>query len=924
PGGRDFRSLPAENATAIAAGLLFPEIFQDTAFELNTMNPVLQELYTNMLKYWIAEVDLDGYRLTAASHVTADFTAYLSTHLRFYASALGKENFFIVGEVNQATTPFGESYLGRVQGREGPRTLPKKVQGVLEELCQLPVAKRSGAGRYYSALPDQEPGLLSSCLARVVSAGVILADWPIRPSSALGACDMKRPAPRWNPRHGRRGTLLVMLMAVVPMAFVVPEWWRQGWPRQQMNSMAEAELLSQVAALLMLDSAPLEEMFRNFPAPEGWGGNYLEPDLSLYGVLKDEDAALFVEYDGYWRHEEKEGMEKDMKKNAALLTYAPAGSYVIRISHTTNRPLQGNVLWVKADTWTRGEEKSLSTVLMDIFVQLKTSGFVELVHPRVRSRLDSHTCSGSSKLSLEAQLLVHATVVVGSGNTTDEISHFLSAKGFSLQDCKLMQQQGVCCGTSIERTLQPKIHWLSDLGLTKSQVAKAVATHPLILGYSIDQNLKPTVQWLSDLGLTKSQVAKAVATSPQILGYSIDQNLKPTVQWLSYLGLTKSQVAKAVATSPRILGLSIDQNLKPTVRLFLELGLTKSQVAKAVATYPPILWCSIDQNLQPTVQWFLELGLTKSQVAKAVANFPQILGLSIDQNLKPKIHWLSDLGLTKSQVAKAVATSPQILSYSIDQNLKPKIHWLSDLGLTKSQVAKAVATFPQILGYSIDQNLKPTVQWLSDLGLTKSQIAKAVATSPQILGYSIDQNLKPTVQWLSDLGLTKSQVAKAVATSPQILGYSIDQNLKRKIHWLSTLGLTKSQVAKAVATFPQILGLSIDQNLKPTVQWLSDLGLTKSQVAKAVANFPPVLGLSIHKNLKNKVKLLQWFLTPSRFVGLVAQCPRIFSYSQQRLEDRVHVLSKQGSLGKLRGAMSLTEEAFHKRFVSLVVRNKNR
>ena len=133
---------------------LFPEIFQETAFELNTMNPVLQELYTNMLKllglggfdfgvfltlllafranlspqdhnpqqtfllvqrlsfqkhggdqeltypqvlqdsfltldshdktatfrpnsvlrYWIAEVDLDGYRLTAASHVTADFT----------------------------------------------------------------------------------------------------------------------------------------------------------------------------------------------------------------------------------------------------------------------------------------------------------------------------------------------------------------------------------------------------------------------------------------------------------------------------------------------------------------------------------------------------------------------------------------------------------------------------------------------------------------------------------------------------------------------------------------------------------------------------------------------------------------------------------------------------------------------------------
>ncbi|CAK8988621.1 Probable protein phosphatase 2C 22 (AtPP2C22) [Durusdinium trenchii] len=151
PDGKDFTKLPPENATAIEGGLLFPEIFQDDYFELNTMDPVLQELYTNMLKYWIAEADVDGYRITAASHVTADFTAYLSTHLRFYATALGKENFFIVGEVNQANTPFGGSYLGRVQGNMGPKYLPKKVQGVLEELCP-----------YYSALSDQQPGFLSS------------------------------------------------------------------------------------------------------------------------------------------------------------------------------------------------------------------------------------------------------------------------------------------------------------------------------------------------------------------------------------------------------------------------------------------------------------------------------------------------------------------------------------------------------------------------------------------------------------------------------------------------------------------------------------------------------------------------------------------------------------------------------------------
>ena len=139
------------------------------------------------------------------------------------------------------------------------------------------------------------------------------------------------------------------------------------------------------------------------------------------------------------------------------------------------------------------------------------------------------------------------------------------------------------------------------------------------------------------------------------------------------------------------------------------------------------------------------------------------------------------------------------------------------------------------------------------------------------------------------------------------------------MQWFLDLGLTKSQFVKAVATFPQILGYSLDQTLKPTVQWLLDLGLTKSQVAKAVATFPQILGYSIDANLKRKVKLLQSFLSPRGVVELIAQCPRIFSYSQQRLEDCLHVLSEQGSLG-LTGAMTLTKEAFHKRFLGLEIR----
>ena len=298
----------------------------------------------------------------------------------------------------------------------------------------------------------------------------------------------------------------------------------------------------------------------------------MEPDLAAYGVLMDENAGLFVEYDGYWRHGEREGLEMDQKKNDALLMYAPKGSYVIRISHTISRPLQDNVLWVKADTWRSGCPKGVSKIHQDILKQALNGLCLQ---PEMVERLKVQANDAIILPSTTSLRFINAAVAARKGDTLDDISWFLEREGFGKEDINLMLRKGRLRGMSIERKLEPSLRWLLSLGLTKSKVAKAVATFPNFLGLSIEQNLKPTVEWLLNLGLTKSQVAKAVATCPQILGYSIENNLNSTVQWLLDLGLTKSQVAKAVATFPQFLGLSIEQNLKPTVAVVVGLGLDK-------------------------------------------------------------------------------------------------------------------------------------------------------------------------------------------------------------------------------------------------------------------------------------------------------------------------------------------------------------
>ena len=592
-----------------------------------------------------------------------------------------------------------------------------------------------------------------------------------------------------------------------------PTWWQQGWARQRAGSVAEAELLAPLGELLM-PGMPLQEMFRSFKSPAGWGGHYLEPDLTTYGF---KTAALFVEYDGYYRHATKEGMDRDQIKNTALLAFAPPGSYVVRINHENKCELEENVLWVGVNAWRRGDQKSLSMTLRKVIEQA-TSRLEHAFDSGRRQELLGQIENETILISKAALNFRDAAVLIGPGNTAEEIHDFLNAEGFQPRDISRMQTKALS-GISIHRSLQPKLQWLMDLGLTRSQLVKAVIRFPSVLGLSVKQNLNPTVQWFLDFGLTQRQIAKAVSIHPQILGLGIKQNLKPTVQWFLDLGLTKSQVAKAVAIHPQILSYSIQQNLKPTARWLLDLGLTKGQIAKASASYPQILSLSIEHNLKAKVEWLLDLGLMKSRVTKAVARFPPILWNSIEHNLKPTAQWLLDLGLTKSQVAKVVGTSPAILGLSIEQNLRPTVQWFLDLGLTKKQVAKAVATHPHILSYSIQQNLKPTALWLLDLGLTQGQIAKVVATFPQILGLSIEQNLKPTVQWFLDLGLKQNQIAKAMITFPPIFGLSLDK-LTCKVKLLQSF-YTPSITVELIALWPVILGYS-QQRLKKRLNVLAE------------------------------------------------------------------------------------------------------
>ncbi len=87
--------------------------FSAEMLDFNTRDADFQAIYKNLMAYWIAYADVDGFRLDAVKHTTTDFSAYFATEIRQYANTLGKSHFYTVAEVAGSSRTIS-MHLGRM------------------------------------------------------------------------------------------------------------------------------------------------------------------------------------------------------------------------------------------------------------------------------------------------------------------------------------------------------------------------------------------------------------------------------------------------------------------------------------------------------------------------------------------------------------------------------------------------------------------------------------------------------------------------------------------------------------------------------------------------------------------------------------------------------------------------------------------
>ncbi|MCF6188646.1 MAG: hypothetical protein L3J49_14380, partial [Desulfobulbaceae bacterium] len=80
--------------------------------ELNITRPAVLDTLIRAYKHWIAEADIDGYRVDTVKHMEATATALFCNAIREYGRRIGKHNFFIFGEVVGDDAVI-QQYIGR-------------------------------------------------------------------------------------------------------------------------------------------------------------------------------------------------------------------------------------------------------------------------------------------------------------------------------------------------------------------------------------------------------------------------------------------------------------------------------------------------------------------------------------------------------------------------------------------------------------------------------------------------------------------------------------------------------------------------------------------------------------------------------------------------------------------------------------------
>ncbi|CAJ2665179.1 transcription termination factor MTERF2, chloroplastic isoform X4 [Trifolium pratense] len=140
---------------------------------------------------------------------------------------------------------------------------------------------------------------------------------------------------------------------------------------------------------------------------------------------------------------------------------------------------------------------------------------------------------------------------------------FFENMGFDEENIgKILARCPEIFASSISKTLQRKIEFLSRIGVSKAYIPVVIRKYPKLLVSDIDKTLPQRIVYFIKLGLSEKDIAFMVSKFSPILGYSIKEKdvLRPKIEFLVN---TMKRPVKEVVSYPRYFSYSLEKKIKP-------------------------------------------------------------------------------------------------------------------------------------------------------------------------------------------------------------------------------------------------------------------------------------------------------------------------------------------------------------------------
>ncbi|RCV20905.1 hypothetical protein SETIT_4G095500v2 [Setaria italica] len=280
-----------------------------------------------------------------------------------------------------------------------------------------------------------------------------------------------------------------------------------------------------------------------------------------------------------------------------------------------------------------------------------------------------------------------------------------SPKPFAVEEylvstCGLTRAQALKASKQLAHLRSPSkpdavIAFLSALGLARPDIAALVAADPRFLCASVEKTLAPRITELSDLGLSRAQIARLVplartAFRSSTLGHSLGF-------WLPVMG-SFEKVLTFLRLKCNILGSDIEKVIKPNMALLQQYGI---HVGNFPNSFLPVVMTRPPEHVQAAMARISKFGFRQDSGMFAIAL--EVFAIHSQEKIDEKIRTLEMFGWSQDDVLMTVRKMPHLLNMS-KERLQRNLEFLArDVGLEIPYIAQR----PVLVMYSLDRRLVP-------------------------------------------------------------------------------------------------------------------------------------------------------------------------------------------------------------------------